>query len=54
MGLFNINKQEVALSSHSVARSIRYHQDKSYREFDETSVEALRDHPYRVPISDYY
>ena len=50
----NINKQSVALGNHSVTHSIRYDQDKSFKGIDGSSVEGLRDHPYSLPIRDYY
>jgi hypothetical protein len=37
-----------------VTHSIRYDQDKSFKGIDESSVEGLRDHPYSLPIRDYY
>lgn len=54
MARLNVNKQDVALSNHSVIHSIRYDRDKSFRGIDETLVEGLRDHPYSPPTRDYY
>lgn len=50
---FDIDKQLVALSNHSVTHSIRYDQDKSFKGVDESSVEGLRDHPYSLPAYEF-
>ena len=54
MVFFNISKQDVALNLYLVTRSFRYYQGNSFRGFDETLVQELRDHPRRVHLRDYY
>jgi len=50
---FDIDKQLIALSNHSVTHSIRYDQDKSFQGIDDSSVEGLRNHPYSLPAYEF-
>jgi isoquinoline 1-oxidoreductase beta subunit len=46
---FDIEKELVALTNHSVTHSISYDRDGEFSGVDESSVEGLRDHAYELP-----